>query len=277
MSQKANLQTVRKFVRTINLLTSSSSEFLKGFTFSNYFHDFFRKKNVLINSLNLNFIGNKAQLSISLFVCTSKIKFLTSRITTPKVLKTPLKGQISNFIFKELNFLGINFLVLKFLLLNKFCLNFKKNIDLKTLFLKFRTFKDVLFARRNSLFFDLLKISFLFKKGLVTSKLFLSLLVQTFKVLPKRKHARFLSLVKKLFKILTEEERNTLVDKPVESILGLKCLISGKLKGKLRTQRFHIQHGKLALQTISKNIEYSKLHAFTRYGTFGFKIWVFRN
>ena len=277
MSQKANLQTVRKFVRTINLLTFSPIEFLRGLTFSNYFHDFFRKKNVLVNSLNLNFLGNKAQLTISLFVCTSKIKFLANQITTVKVLKPQLKDQVSNFIFKELNFLGINFLVLKFLLLNKFCLSFKRNLYLKTLFLKLRTFKDVLFARRNSLFFDLLKISFLFTKGLVTSKLFLSLLVQTFKILPKRRHARFLSFIKKVFKILTDEEHKNLINKPSGSLLGLKCLISGKLKGKLRTQRFHIQHGKLALQTISKNIEYSKLHAFTRYGTFGFKIWVFRN
>jgi len=269
MSQKANLQTIRKILRNINLVTLSPVEFSKGFNLLTYFNEFFRVKNVLINSSNLNFIANRIQLNFSVFVCSSRIKKITGQFFFKTI--NQIKNGVSNFILKELKILGVSVLVLKITLLNKFCLSFKKNKLLKLFYLRHRAFKDGLFARRNNLFFDLLKVSFLLSKNLVTSNLFLFLIVQLFKILPKRKHARFLLLIKKLFKTFCEDTKNV-----NSSISGLKFLISGKLKGKLRTQRSCIQVGKVATQTISNNIEYSKTHVFTRYGVFGFKFWIYR-
>jgi len=72
MSQKANLQTVRKYFKNINLTTFSSFEFLKGFNFLTFFYEFFRAKRVLICNSTLNFISNKIYLSISIFFLVPK-------------------------------------------------------------------------------------------------------------------------------------------------------------------------------------------------------------
>ena len=55
-------------------------------------------------------------------------------------------------------------------------------------------------------------------------------------------------------------------------ILGAKFSISGRLKGKPRTNTLKILSGKIPCQTHSAAINYSKLHAFTRYGVFGLKL-----
>jgi hypothetical protein len=65
-------------------------------------------------------------------------------------------------------------------------------------------------------------------------------------------------------------------------ILGLKLLIAGRLKGKLRKKKIFIQAKtdknqitSIAGQTISKDIEFTKLDVFSRYGVFGFKLWTY--
>jgi ribosomal protein S3 len=59
-----------------------------------------------------------------------------------------------------------------------------------------------------------------------------------------------------------------------KSILGLKLLIGGRLKGKLRKKKIFIQTGKIPVQTIAQDIEFTRLHVFSKYGVFGFKFWV---
>ena len=54
----------------------------------------------------------------------------------------------------------------------------------------------------------------------------------------------------------------------------VKFLIGGRLKGKLRKKRFFIQTGTVPVQSISKDIEFNRLHIFSKYGVFGFKLWV---
>jgi ribosomal protein S3 len=57
---------------------------------------------------------------------------------------------------------------------------------------------------------------------------------------------------------------------------GFKLSIAGNLKGKRRSSKKHITYGQFPLQSFNKNIEFAKLHAFTIYGTFGLKFWVYR-
>mgnify|MGYP001987542308 CR=1 FL=1 len=59
-------------------------------------------------------------------------------------------------------------------------------------------------------------------------------------------------------------------------ILGVKVLIKGRIKGKPRSNTVSIVKGLTPIQSISKNIEYSKLNVYTLNGAFGFKLWVYR-
>ena len=56
---------------------------------------------------------------------------------------------------------------------------------------------------------------------------------------------------------------------------GIKFSLAGKFKGKLRKSKVFIQEGKVPVQSISKDVEFCKTFVFTRYGVFGFKLWVF--
>jgi len=128
-----------------------------------------------------------------------------------------------------------------------------------------KKFLGILFARRLTFFIDFVKITSLFFQSKIFSGLYLSLLGQIFQILPKRKHTKFFSFIKFLFTILANQNA---------SILGLKLLISGKIQGKTRANSLFIHSGSIPNQTISKNIEFSKIHIYTRYGAFGFKFWV---
>ena len=58
------------------------------------------------------------------------------------------------------------------------------------------------------------------------------------------------------------------------SIAGLKFLVAGKLKGKLRAKSFKLEIGKIGIQTITSDIDFSKVHINTLYGCFGLKTWI---
>jgi len=275
MGQKANLQTLRPLLKSINLFTFSPIEFLKGLNFLNYLNSFFNKKGILLINTTLNFIGRKAQISLTFFIRTAKTFKFNRQIRFCRVKKNQnFVNFFANFLFKKLKFLEINTLALKIMIVNRFFSRLKKNRFLQILYFKHRFFKDSLFSRRQNLFFDFLKISYLFSKNIVNSKNFIFILGQIFRFLPKNKHARFFIFVKKIFTVLVEKG---VKDGSTNSILGLKFLIAGRLKGKLRKKKHTIQLGKIPSQTISKNIDFGKIDVFTRYGVFGFKLWTYRN
>jgi ribosomal protein S3 len=58
---------------------------------------------------------------------------------------------------------------------------------------------------------------------------------------------------------------------------GFKLNVAGNLKGKRRSSKKYITYGQFPLQSFNKNIEFAKLHAFTIYGVFGLKFWVYRS
>nr|AYC64114.1 ribosomal protein S3 [Johnson-sea-linkia profunda] len=58
---------------------------------------------------------------------------------------------------------------------------------------------------------------------------------------------------------------------------GLKIQISGRLNGAEIARREWIRKGRLPLQTLRANIDYSSKQAQTIYGVLGIKVWVFQN
>ena len=57
--------------------------------------------------------------------------------------------------------------------------------------------------------------------------------------------------------------------------LGIKIQISGRLNGAEIARREWIREGRLPLQTLQANIDYSFKKAYTIYGVLGVKVWIF--
>lgn len=58
---------------------------------------------------------------------------------------------------------------------------------------------------------------------------------------------------------------------------GLKIQISGRLNGAEIARSYWIRDGRLPLQTLQANIDYSSKQAQTIYGLLGVKVWIFQN
>jgi hypothetical protein len=58
-------------------------------------------------------------------------------------------------------------------------------------------------------------------------------------------------------------------------VKGLKIQISGRFKGDPRTKTKIFEKGRIPLQTITNDINYSLTHVHTSYGVFGIKVWIF--
>ena len=73
--------------------------------------------------------------------------------------------------------------------------------------------------------------------------------------------------------VLLKKKLQKLQKKP----LGIKIQISGRLNGAEMARREWIREGRLPLQTLRSNIDYSSKQAQTIYGILGIKVWVFQN
>jgi hypothetical protein len=161
-----------------------------------------------------------------------------------------------------------------------------KNLNIlvkKSIFLffykKMKKFIKTIFSRRFNLFIDFIKFSSFFSQSKINSDSYLYLLGQIFKVLPKRKHSRFIFFLKLLFKMIVEKAPAYFDKQNLKTIKikGIKFIINGKLQGKTRADSISIQVGSVPIQSIGKNVDFSRLHVYTIYGAFGFQMWVYRD
>ena len=95
---------------------------------------------------------------------------------------------LKTYFFNQFKSLSNNLVSIRIINLNS-----KINKSSLNLFYKsFKRFVGVLFSRRFNLFIDFLKINSLFLHSQVSTKIYLNLLGQIFRILPKSKHGRFL-------------------------------------------------------------------------------------
>ncbi len=269
MGQKSNLITLQNKSKSLNLVTQSPKIFLKGFTFLENFERLLYKKNITVDKKELNFESNKIFLNISLFFSSGKTLFYRKKGFSNLERKSLDITSIKNLIFNQFNKIDNNLLSIKVVNLNS---RLNKN-SLNLFYRNFRRFVGVLFNRRFNLFIDFLKINALFLHSEVSTKTYLQLLGQIFRILPKSKHGRFLVFLKLLFKNLLLASK-LITDENIKAILGVKLIISGKIKGKPRSTTTCIQVGSVPSQSLAKDISFSRIHVYTLYGSFGFKIWV---
>jgi hypothetical protein len=263
MGQKANTLTLTLLKKDLNLISENSKTFLYGFKFLVLFEKLLNKKGVILINKNLNLENNKCNLSLGLFFGTFRMLKYSRRnffIKKKSGLFAIKKSKKELKLFSK--FFKTNFLNLKIENYNHFL---TKGL-IVFFFNKLKIFSSSLFPRRQNFFLDFIKLSCLFITSKINSSVYLSVIGLTFKVLQKKKHTQFLFFLKFLFK--------TIISKKNSSILGVKLLINGKLKGKARASSTYIQQGSVPTQSISKNIEFSKIHVYTRFGAFGFQFWV---
>ena len=165
---------------------------------------------------------------------------------------------------------GNNFVTVNFKNLNK---TLNKHVVVY-FYEQVRRFNSILFSRRFNLFIDFIKFTAFFVESKINSDRYLYLLGQIFRILPKRKHSRFLFFLKFIFKTVVDLNTRTKIP---SSIRGVKFLINGKLQGKTRASSSSIQVGSVPIQSLDKNVDFSRLHVYTLYGAFGFQMWVYRN
>ena len=61
----------------------------------------------------------------------------------------------------------------------------------------------------------------------------------------------------------------------MSTIKGIKIAVKGRLNTKPRAKKNTITIGKCPLQTFEANISHSESTAYTKYGTYGIKVWVY--
>jgi len=114
----------------------------------------------------------------------------------------------------------------------------------------------------------------------------------------KRQHVRFFRLIEHLFSFLEQKGIQTFTQEQKEkyiksnkspkivnkalayvnlnrvptNLIGLKFLISGRLRGKLRKKKKYIQTGTVPIQQFKNYIEFETTQVLTRYGVFGLKL-----
>lgn len=277
MAQKSNLLTLRSTYKNLNLLYSNKKIFKIGLYFLKNLTQLLNCRNIFLVNLNLNLNENKINLHLFVFFRTIKVIHLRKKLIHSRV-KNVIKKK-SFFLQKFYQKLFFNNLLLlrnyigflKLKNLNLLLCQRENKILQKKMYYFYKKVAFNLFPRRFNFFIDSVKITTLFLKGFISTDFFIKNLGNIFKILQKRKHVKFLYFIKKLFKSLL------LNQKDYNSILGIKCRINGKLRGKTRSSTCCIFIGQVPNQSLNKSVDYAKTHVFTVYGVFGFKLWVYRD
>jgi len=167
-------------------------------------------------------------------------------------------------ILKIYTFNKLNFFILFQNLNNKFTKkvkNIKQKLSLCHILKQLKIYKKQVFYK------NLLSVIYITLRKNVPSLLSEAIAYQL--SLLKKKHNFFLTFITHALKLFFNSNINCLN--------GLKILISGRFNGVPRSQKKSIQLGKLPLNSLNTNINYYESIAYTINGTFGVKVWIFKN
>jgi hypothetical protein len=249
--------------------------FLLTLQFSSHLKQFFYLKNILITNLYLIINHNVLHVSLYLFFRKKKLIKYKSLFLRKKKFIIYSKDNILFFLSKHLHTkfkTSSIYLIIK--VINKFILFrfFFKGLKREFLKLKFfKKFKNKLFTRQVGLYSDFLKLTVLYEFSKIKLHSYLFIIGEIFKRLTKKKHTLFLSFIKNLFQFLIfKHKKKSFFNK----ILGVKFILSGKIRGKLRARSVSIKLGSVSIINEVKNIDFSYIHIFTIYGTYGIKLWI---
>lgn len=88
------------------------------------------------------------------------------------------------------------------------------------------------------------------------------------------KHLRILSFINKLLLVFFKNSKY-ISNLSIKKIKGYRIEVRGKFNGKPRAKKKIISKGPMPFSMIDANIKYSYTTAYTKYGNFGIKVWIF--
>lgn len=257
-----------------NIIIYNKKQILNFINFNNYLKQVLKLKNVYIENVSFSLLNKN--LIINLFIYYNALKLVLLKKKT-KVISKSSNNKVSNIFIKNSLFPK------KFISANKLnnatitFTNINKDININKTLILYKYMKKSIFSllkKKRYLLIDFIRITVLLIEAKVSVKLFTVFIGQIFASLTKKSHNRFFLILKKLFKVIIADSQ---LDKNILKIEGIKLTISGRLRGKTRADVRSITVGTVPLQSNAKHIEYFKQHIFTVYGTFGLKLWIFRN
>ena len=256
---------LKKRINTFGIINQNKFLITNSFLIKQELINALFRKDILVSNMDISQSNNTTALNLETFTRTSKL------LKYRKTLKKKLSNNSKHTKYNKVNDLILTSLKNQFtnsnLLVNY--TNINRKIDKKVLtnyFKIFKKFSTVLFSRGFNLFIDFLKIVSLVDQNKINPKVFLLILGQIFKNLTKKKHTKFIFFIKTIFDSLITSENN--------NVIGIKLVINGRLMGKTRASTVKIERGSLSLNTVNSGCISEKMHVYTLYGAFGFKIWV---
>lgn len=263
----SNITTVRSKIGTLSLTSLKEKDYTFYYFFQEVLKNILEKKGIVVLTCSFNKFGLSDFLDLVLYYRTKNLlrykKKLKKYDTNTDLLSNNLNINLllSKYDSKR------NFIYIKIT-------NYNKKVSPKrvaVLYISFKKFFKALFSRRFNLFLDFIKITTLFLRFDKPNFSFLQALCQIFRILTKRHHSKYILFLQYVFNEITSHFNNEAI-----LIKGLKLVLSGKIKGKLRSSVVNIVSGSVPINTISLDVSFYKMHCYTFYGVFGFKFWVNR-
>jgi ribosomal protein S3 len=263
----------------------------------NFYRKFKRKKKIK----KQQFLVKKQKFKVKKFLNNSNNE--TKKNLTNKIIKKFQKTKTKNIIQKKFkkrikilknykNSLKVNHQNIKFLKLNHFTEQLLESLSIFTnkkfnFFVTFQNLNEKLSLKLTNIQAKFLKKEFLALRRESRNKFFnetvnilvisvikknsAQLLAEliTYQLSINKRHNFFLIFVKRFLTTLV-------LKKNFSNVIGVKFTIKGRFNGAPRARKRIYNVGKIPLQTINSNINYSQLVSFTPNGTFGVKVWICR-
>jgi len=141
------------------------------------------------------------------------------------------------------------------------------------LYKKLSKFAFSIFSRRYNLFLDFLKLTALFFSTSISLACYTKVWGEVFKNISKRLHQKFLMFINDVFSLLLNLPQDM---KNSDEFFGMKFRLAGRFRAKDRACSKIVILGSVPTQTLIKNVVFSSCHAYTVYGSFGLKFWVYQ-
>lgn len=260
MANPSNLTTLR-LNNEFNVSEFDIKNFINNYLVKNSFDKSLKNKDITIQKFELSTSNGTFNYNLYCYFSTKKINSY----------KKLLKGNKKRSALKKKNIFSTFFSAVqsrsKLILFSLTPLNVYVDADhLLFFYQNLRNFKGLIFGRKLNLFYDFLKISSLFINLHVSVKGLLYYISQSFCFLQKKKHNSFLFFLKTYLQVLISSKNC--------HFTGIKFILSGKISGKTRSGIHKILLGSVPLQSLNKDIQFSKSHVYTVYGAFGLKLWI---
>jgi len=262
-----NLKPYNKFCATELIINNNNiKQTLYYNNLYNYLKQSFRLKHIYIDFCDIKTNYNTTTFLFSIYFGTLYLNKIKKRSKN-----SLLNNKKSNIKVIPNNFLKLNKCNNIFLQFNNLN-NFLDNKKASYLYQQIKNNIQSLLKKRRYIIIDFIRLTTLLIDNKINVKLFATMINQLFSNLSKKNHNRFFLLIKKVFKIIIND--NQLAAK--NQIKGIKLKIAGRIRGKTRSDTRNIVVGTVPLQAHTNNLEFYKQHIFTVYGTFGLKIWISR-